>query len=449
MGVLSRESENLSGFNNYIQWHTSCTHNDRKHTPNPTDASMIKQPDTKNEHTTPEFFREKALLDAYNVIMSAASPRQVVHDLMGILEIYVRFDSWGVFTLSGNGQKVELNSSIHVNNGSQIWQDWDIPVDHSILGSVYQSGQAEMVNYAHADPRSVNRGKPPEIGHIIAVPLNVYTRMRGMLVLQRNNNSPFELEDFDLAQIFAGFISLAYDNASSGLPLRTKDRVNLLFNRVSSLTDAWINRRIDLLHHASYQKQMEETYLQAVLALARAVDARDHFTGAHSQRLATWAVAMAQELHCSSAEIQDIHYASLLHDVGKIAVPDAILNKMSELTEKEWVVMKSHPTVGAEIIMPIQKMQRILPTIQYHHERYDGCGYPAGLSGEDIPLGARILKVVDVYGAVTEDRPYRSAYSHEEAITILKQGVKTEFDPKMVTIFLQLLARKAIHTAYD
>ena len=84
-----------------------------------------------------------------------------------------------------------------------------------------------------------------------------------------------------------------------------------------------------------------------------------------------------------------------------------------------------------------------------HHEKVDGSGYPQGLKGEAIPLGARILKVVDVYGAVTEDRPYRSAYSHEDAITILKQGVKTEFDPKMVTIFLQLLARKAIHTAYD
>lgn len=410
---------------------------------------MIRQLYRKNEHTTPEFFRQKALLDAANVIMSASNPCQVAHDLMGILQTYVRFDSWGIFSLSLNGQKIELNNAIHPNTANLIWQEWEIPVDRSILGSVYESGQAEMVNYAHADPRSVNHGKPPEIGHIIAIPLNVYASMRGMLVLHRNNNSPFELEDFDLAQVFAGFISLAYDNASSNLRVRTRDRVGLFFNRISSLADAWINRRIDLLHHASYQKQMEETYLQAVLALARAVDARDHFTGAHSQRLATWAVAMAQELRCSSAEIQDIHYASLLHDVGKIAVPDAILNKMGELTEKEWMVMKSHPTVGAEIIMPIQKMQRILPTIQYHHERYDGEGYPSGLSGEDIPLGARILKVVDVYGAVTEDRPYRSAHSHEEAITILKQGVKTEFDPKMVTIFLQLLARKAIHTAYD
>jgi putative nucleotidyltransferase with HDIG domain len=410
---------------------------------------MIKQLYTKSEHISPEFFRQKALLDAANAIMSASNPRQVVHELMNILETYVRFDSWGIFSLSLNGQRVELSNSIHPNASSMIWQDWDIPVDHSILGSVYESGQAEMVNYAHADPRSVNHGKPPEIGHIIAVPLNMYARMRGMLVLHRNNNSPFELEDFDLVQVFAGFISLAYDNAAGAQAVRIKDRAAVFFNRISSLTDAWINRRIDSLHHASYQKQMEETYLQAVLALARAVDARDHFTGAHSQRLASWAVAMAQELRCSSAEIQDIHYASLLHDVGKIAVPDAILNKIGELTEKEWMVMKSHPTVGAEIVMPIQKMQRILPTIQYHHERYDGCGYPAGLSGDDIPLGARILKVVDVYGAATEDRPYRSAHSHEEAVAILKQGVKTEFDPSLVAIFLQLLARKAIHTAYD
>ncbi len=410
---------------------------------------MIKQLYKHNEHTTPEFFRQKCLLDAYNVIVNSASPQQVITDLMALLQDNVRFDSWGLFTLNGAGQYLELNRAIHARRKGQIWNDWVIPVDRSILGSVYQSGQPEMVNHAHADPRSVNKGKPPEIGHVVAVPLNMYSQVRGLLVLQRNNSSPFSLEDFDLAQMFCGYLSLAYDNISNNLKRTATQRVGQFFSRINSLTDAWLNRRIDFLHHASYQQQLEETYLQAVLALARAVDARDHFTGAHSQRLATWAVAMAQELRCSSNEIQDIHYAAVLHDVGKIAIPDAILNKQGELTEQEWVVMKSHPNVGAEIITPIRKMERILPSIQYHHERYDGTGYPEGLSGDEIPLGARILKVVDVYGAVTEDRPYRHARSHERAIEILKRGAKTEFDPLMVAIFMQLLARKAIHTAYD
>ncbi len=410
---------------------------------------MIKQLYSINEHTTPEFFRQKCLLDAYQAIISSSSVHQVIHDLMSILKDNIRFDSWGLFSLNTGGQNLELSSAIHPRSKTPMWNDWIIPVDRSILGSVYQSGQAEMVNYAHADPRSFNHGKPPEIGHVIAIPLNMYSRVRGMLVLQRNNSSPFTLEDFDLIQMFAGYISLAYESVSNKMQVKTKDRIFQLISRVSSLTDAWINRGIDNLHHGSYQKKLEETYLQAVLALARAVDARDHFTGAHSQRLATWAVAMAQELRCSSSEIQDIHFASLLHDVGKISIPDAILNKESDLTEQEWQIMKSHPMVGAEIVMPIQKMQQILPTIQHHHERYDGCGYPEGLSGGDIPLGARILKVVDVYGAVTEDRPYRSAHSHTEAIEILNKGSKTEFDPLMINVFMQLLARKAIHTAYD
>jgi putative nucleotidyltransferase with HDIG domain len=410
---------------------------------------MIKQLYKHNEHTSPEFFRQKCLLDAYNIIVHSSSPLQAISDLMMLLQDNMRFDSWGLFSLNTQGHNLELNKAIHLKRKGNMWNEWVLPVDHSILGSVYQSGQPEMVNYAHADPRSVNHGKPPEIGHVIAVPLNMYTRIRGMLVLQRNNNSAFTLEDFDLAQIFAGFISLAYDNVTSNISVTILDRCGLLINRASSLVDAWLNRSIDSLHHASYQKKMEEIYLQAVLALARAVDARDHFTGAHSQRLATWAVAMAQELRCTGEEIQDIHFAALLHDVGKIAIPDAILNKQGELTEQEWVVMKSHPSVGAEIITPISKMQRILPAIQHHHERYDGCGYPDGIAGDEIPLGARILKVVDVYGAVTEDRPYRNARSHEKAIEILKSGAKTEFDPLMVAIFMQLLARKAIHTAYD
>jgi HD-GYP domain-containing protein (c-di-GMP phosphodiesterase class II) len=269
-----------------------------------------------------------------------------------------------------------------------------------------------------------------------------------MVVLQRTSPEPFTLEDFDLAQIFTGYLSLAFDNVIQHHRANTPAQLAALFKRFGSILGDWLSHHNGNLHLNDDPLVMEDTYLQAVLALARAVDVRDHFTGAHSQRLATWAVAIGKELHCSSSDIQDFYFAALLHDVGKIAMPDYILKKNGKLTEREWVVMKRHPIVGAEIVSPIKKMSRILPYIQCHHERFDGTGYPNGISGEEIPLGARILKVVDVYGAVTEDRPYRQAQSHQRALAIINNGNRTEFDPQIVAIFLSLLSRKAIHTAY-
>jgi len=148
---------------------------------------------------------------------------------------------------------------------------------------------------------------------------------------------------------------------------------------------------------------------------------------------------LARALSLSKNEIERIKQASILHDLGKIGISDKILLKNSKLSKDEFEEIKRHPRIGVDIIRPIQFLHGLIPYILYHHERWDGKGYPNGLKGEDIPIGARIIALADVYQALTSDRPYRKAFSKEEAIKIIQEGAGTQFDPAIVNVFLKVL----------
>ena len=186
-------------------------------------------------------------------------------------------------------------------------------------------------------------------------------------------------------------------------------------------------------------QNLEEAYLQIVLALAGAVDARDTYTSDHSERIAMWAEAVARTLGCREDEVQDIRRAARLHDIGKIGIPDSILLKPMALTEAEWGVMRRHPLIGSEILMSVERMRGVAKLVRHHQERWDGTGYPDGLMGEEIPLGARILSVVDAYSAITDKRPYKRAQTHDEAIAELRQCAGTQFDPRVVDVFCRIV----------
>jgi len=188
---------------------------------------------------------------------------------------------------------------------------------------------------------------------------------------------------------------------------------------------------------------MQAQHLSTVQALAAAVEARDSYTEKHSERMADYAVATARELGLSMSKGEVIRYAAILHDIGKIGINDQILGKQDGLTPKEWAKIKKHPNIGKDILSRITPLSKASQLVYYHHERYDGKGYPDKLKGEDIPIGARIIAVVDVYDAMTSKRPYRPASSAKEAIEQIKKKVGTQFDSKVVEAFLKVLGRHA------
>jgi PAS domain S-box-containing protein/putative nucleotidyltransferase with HDIG domain len=193
------------------------------------------------------------------------------------------------------------------------------------------------------------------------------------------------------------------------------------------------------LSRAAALAELEQAYVDAVVALARAMDARDTYTADHSERMARWAEAVARRMGCSEEEVREVRWAALLHDIGKLATPDAVLRKPGPLTPEEWEVVRRHPVVGEEILKPVRRLAGVARLVRHHQERWVGTGYPDGLRGQQIPLGARILAVVDAYTAITDHRPYRPARTHEEAVTELRRCAGTQFDPAVVSAFLQVL----------
>lgn len=189
-------------------------------------------------------------------------------------------------------------------------------------------------------------------------------------------------------------------------------------------------------------EELEDAYVQTVLALANAMDVRDSYTSDHSERMAIWAEEIGRQLDLARNELEALRWAALLHDIGKIGVPDDILLKPAALSAEEKLAIQKHPQLGASIVAPVKKLGAVAPIIRSHQEWYNGQGYPDGLKGEDIPLGARILAVVDAYTAITDNRVYRAARSRAEALAELKKFSKVQFDPQVVQIFTRMLEEK-------
>ncbi len=206
-----------------------------------------------------------------------------------------------------------------------------------------------------------------------------------------------------------------------------------------SLLKSFSEQAAVAINNAHLYKKIQDSYFEIVKALAQAIEAKDPYTHGHSARVMEYTVQIAQKLGLPEEEIESLRYAAILHDIGKIGVRGIILNNPNSLTSKEYDEIKQHPLVGEGIIQPIELLQPIKPLIRHHHEWYNGKGYPDGLSGKDIPLGARILAVADAYDAMKFDRPYRKALTEETAIQELKGGNGTQFDPKIVEVFLELL----------
>ncbi|MDR2191882.1 MAG: GAF domain-containing protein [Endomicrobium sp.] len=280
-----------------------------------------------------------------------------------------------------------------------------IKLGENISGKVAQTGKPIFVEDIEADIRFLrpNSNERYETKSFVSVPLRGRNKIIGVL----NINAAREIKSFDDRDI--RLLTILADQSA------------MLFDNLE------------------LYKGIQGFYFEMINTLARMIDAKDSYTHDHADRAYKYAIRIAQNMKLPEAIMTHIGYAALMHDIGKIGIEETILKKQGKLTPEETVIIKQHPQIGNKIIAPVTFLAPIAPMVLYHQEWYNGNGYPEGLAGEEIPLGARIVAVIDSYDAMTSDRPYRKSLSQEYAIDELKRGAGTQFDPNIVNIFIDIL----------
>jgi putative nucleotidyltransferase with HDIG domain len=212
-----------------------------------------------------------------------------------------------------------------------------------------------------------------------------------------------------------------------------------LERQIAELAATHVAACITGFEHAENAQQL---YRETLASLSNALEAKDQYTSEHTEEVVRLAVSVAAELELELEVVRHVELGAVLHDIGKVRVPESILNKPGPLDDAEWTVMKTHPEVGERILQPIRSLGAILPIVRHHHERWDGGGYPDGLAERGIPLGARIVAVCDAYRAMTETRPYRTAMPEDAARRELAGGAGKQFDPACVAALFRVLDRR-------
>lgn len=278
-----------------------------------------------------------------------------------------------------------------------------IKVGESIAGRVIQEGRPIAVENIGEDSRHAysDQARVEGLCSLLSVPLSLKDRVIGVLNIYTQETHSFSPHEINLFTSLASQAAIAIENAR-------------LF------------------------ESLEEIYIEVITALASAIDARDSYTHGHSHRVTEYAVAIAEAMELGPAEVDIIRNASILHDVGKIGIKEDILKKPGRLTEEERREMEYHPFIGTKILQSVKLLEPVLPLVYHHHEWFDGSGYPDGLKGEDIPLGARIIAVADAFESMTSDRPYRKALPQQEAFAELRFCSGKQFDPEIVKVFMKL-----------
>ena len=218
-----------------------------------------------------------------------------------------------------------------------------------------------------------------------------------------------------------------------GMEIRARVKMILRLNRYRILLSQ--QDEIKRAHN-----ELQDAYEETLKGWVRALDARDTETELHSRRVTLLTKSVARQAGIVDQDLEDIRRGALLHDIGKIAVPDHILRKPGPLTDAEWVIMRTHPKAAYDILKPIKHLANSLDIPYCHHERWDGAGYPRGLKGDAIPLSARIFAVIDVWDALLSDRPYRKAWGRERVIEHIRDNSGTHFDPVVTDLFLKMMS---------
>ncbi|HNV68774.1 MAG TPA: HD domain-containing protein, partial [Candidatus Ozemobacteraceae bacterium] len=278
-----------------------------------------------------------------------------------------------------------------------------IKIGEGIAGKVFERGQPLLITTPKSDDEMTDQVTNTSIKSSICVPLRAKENSIGVLaVSDKLSGAAFDENDLEMLSTLGAQIAIA-------------------------------------IHNAKLYEDLEASYLAAVRALANSLDAKDTYTRGHSERVALYSVAIGRRMNLNAEDIRTLQIGSLLHDIGKIGISEAIIRKPTRLSDDEYELIKTHPVQGASIIEPAKFLRTKIPLVKYHHERYDGKGYPEGLVGEGIPLLARIVCVADSYDAMTSKRAYRDNIGTDHAVQELLKHSGTQFDPKVVGVFLELL----------
>ncbi len=238
-------------------------------------------------------------------------------------------------------------------------------------------------------------------------------------------------------------IPIDNDNRQSSLGILVADQDRICEVRRGGILDFPRNGTNELaalsIHNGPFDKALEDSYITTLLKLAEVIDHCHPFTRCHAQRTSLWAHHLALKLGLDPIVIDQIAMAGKLHDIGKVVVPQEILLKPDRLTVEDWEQVKRHPIFGAVLLEPVDQFREIIPAVRYHHECYDGKGYPDGIGGEEIPLMARIISVADAYTTMTDGRVYRRASTPQEAATELIRCSGTQFDPQIVEVMVEAI----------
>ncbi len=282
-----------------------------------------------------------------------------------------------------------------------------IKVGEGIIGNCFSERLPVSVIDARKDPRTkyTHMVKREKLAGLLAVPIMQRGKPIGVITVYTSKPRDFSQDEIDLLSTFASQASISIENAQ-------------------------------------LYADMKDQYLSMVKALAAAIEAKDSYTHGHSTQVMEYAVKVSKELGLSEEEIETIRYAGLLHDIGKIGIKDVILTKQGKLTDEELAELHRHPEYGATIMQQVDILKDIAPLTLYHHERYDGKGYPLGLKGDQIPIGARILAVADTYDAMIADRPYRKAFPFSYVVSEMKKAAGTQLDPEIVRIFFEIIKKE-------
>ncbi|TES90206.1 MAG: GAF domain-containing protein [Candidatus Cloacimonadota bacterium] len=347
------------------------------------------------------------LTETSTLISSTLDLKELLHVIMRRLKEVMKAEASSIFQI--DEETNELYFVVATGEKGAEAKEIRVPWGKGIVGWTAEKGKTLNVPDVTKDKRfftGVDKKTKWETRSILAVPLRIKGKVIGVAeVLNKIGDEPFDDYDERLFEAISRQAAVAIDNAR-------------LYTDLSDL------------------------FKSSIRTLVNTVEAKDKYTRGHTERVTEYSVMIAEQLNLPQAEIQRIELSALLHDVGKIGIPDKILLKPGKLTKEEYEVVKEHPARGVKIMKPIKQLSTVLDGIKYHHEWLNGNGYPDGLKNDEIPLVARIITIGDAYDAMTTDRPYRKALSKKEAIRRLKKDSTTQFDPELVDVFLKCLKKE-------